>query len=305
LYREIQDTDGLRASLFNLMEVQRYLGNSEEAVRVGDELVQLLIQLGMNSEPLKRKVDLLRRGEPALRVVCVRNGVDFEIDEISTVTEKQQELQFRRNRPSLHLAIVRTKQGTTLGSEGKLDEALAKFQEASQIDPYDPDPIYQSAVGYLELGQYAKAREMFDEVERLAPGWYHCRSDRWLAKSLEDGKATEEQFKVLRVLEGGKATADQAMGALQQMLAKDPTFTPYYLLFGDYLHEQKDLNNANLVYRKGLTYAAEPDIQCRLLVAAGAILTKESPDRAAFLNRAIALNGNLVATATAKLLLLA
>ncbi len=42
--------------------------------------------------------------------------------------------------------------------------------------PHDPDPPYQSGMRLLELGAYTKARESFEEVERVAPGWFRSRT---------------------------------------------------------------------------------------------------------------------------------
>ena len=54
----------------------------------------------------------------------------------------------------------------TAGNE--LAEALERYQEASEVDPYDPDPVYQSGMCLLEMGAYAKSREAFEEGDRLA-----------------------------------------------------------------------------------------------------------------------------------------
>lgn len=304
LCQEQQDMEGQRATLASLLEVYRHTGSQADAVRTGAEVLQLSQQLGQNVDALKRRLERIEQGEPLCRVVCMRDDVELEIDDITSVAQGRYEFQFRRNRPSLQLAAGLTKQGNELGSTGKLPEALEKYQEARKVDPYDPDPVYQSGVCHLEMKAYGKAREAFDEVERLAPGWFRCRSDRWLSKSLEDGKITDEQFRVLRVLEDGKVAADQALQALVKMINKHPDFAPFYLLLGDRYREKNDLKTANNLYRKGLEVVTEPDFESRLLCAAAVILAKESPDRTQLLQKAIALDGSLVARATAKLLLL-
>jgi tetratricopeptide (TPR) repeat protein len=299
-----QDFEGQAASLSNLLEVDRYTGNKKDAAVTGDDLLRISQQLGRNCDALTQRLERIRVGEPLCRVVCMRDDVELEVDDITTVSQGRYEFQFRRNRPSLQLASGLVKQGNAFGSAGKLTEALEKYQESQKVDPYDPDPVYQSAVCYLELKEYGKARAAFEKVEQLAPGWFRCRSDCWISKSLEEGTMTDEQFRVLRVLEDGKVAIDQAMQALVKMLNKHPDFAPYYLLLGDRYREKNDLKTANNCYRKGLEVATEPDIESRLLCAAAVILAKESPDRTQLLERAIALEGGLVARATAKLLLL-
>ncbi|MDB5389472.1 MAG: type secretion system chaperone protein SscB, partial [Planctomycetaceae bacterium] len=304
LSQDLQDSESQRATLIQLLDVHRHAGNRDEAIRAGENARRVTQELGLDGEGLRQQIARMTQGEALCRVVCMRDDVELEVDEITTVAQGRYEFQFRRNRPSLQMALGLTKQGNELGSTGKLAEALEKYQAARQIDPFDPDPVYQSGVCYLELRKFSNAREAFEEVDQLAPGWFRCRSDKWISKSLEDGTITDEQFRVLRVLEDGKVDPEQAMQALLKMLNKHPGFAPFYLLLGDRYREKNDLKTANSCYRKGLELVTEPDFESRLLCAAAVILAKESPDRTELLQRAISLEGSLVAQATAKLLLL-
>jgi tetratricopeptide (TPR) repeat protein len=108
LCRENSDIEGQLAYLGNLMEAHRYLGNVPEAASTGEELVGLYKQQGIDSGPLSKRVRMIRSGEPSCRIICVREGEESELDEISGLSDGRYEFQFRRNRLSLQKA-------TTLG----------------------------------------------------------------------------------------------------------------------------------------------------------------------------------------------
>lgn len=298
------DVDGQGVYLNHLFETYRYLGEAKEALYVGDDLIRFLEKQGQSTELIKRRIDRLRQGEPLCRVICLHNGVEREIDEFQQVATGHFEFQLRRNRMSLELAELLVKQGNDLGSQGKLNEALDKYQQARQVDPFAPDPAYQSSVCHMELGNYSAARTSLDEVERLAPGWFRCRSDQWLARSLEEGKVSAREFKILRVVEDGGLPADQIISVSHQTLKARPQFAPLYLVLGDQFSEQNDLSAAIVCYRKGLEHVSEPDLESRLLCAMAAILPTESPERKAALEKILDLKGNLIAQATARLMLL-
>jgi tetratricopeptide (TPR) repeat protein len=189
-----------------------------------------------------------------------------------------------------------------LASSGNLADALEKFHQATEIDRHDPDPVYQSGVCLLEMGAYGKAREAFEEVERIAPAWFRCRSDRWLAASLEDGTVTDEEFRVLRVLEDGGLPQAEAIEIAKHAVKRYASFAPLYLILGDLHRNQDDNARAGACYRKGLELVTEPDLESRLLCAAASPLPKESTERAELVRRALSLKGNLVARSTAALM---
>lgn len=300
--RDISDGEGQRAYLGNLLEVHRYQGNVTEAIRTGDELLALMDQHGVDSRRFRKRLEVMRRGEPLCRVVCAHEGKELELDEITKVGEGRYQFQFQRNRLPLQKVVTLVRRANELASSGQLADALEKYQEAMEIDPHDPDPVYQSGACLLEMGAYARAREAFEEVERLAPGWFRCRSDRWLAASLEDGTVSDEEFRVLRALEDGGVPPEQAFPVAQEALKKFPSFAPLYLLLGDLHGTREESEQAIACYRKGLELVAEPDLETRLLCALAGLLPKESMERGELMKRAVSLNGSLVAQATAALM---
>jgi tetratricopeptide (TPR) repeat protein len=286
------------AYLNNLLEAHRYLDDGQ-AVLTAERLLAVKQSHGLPTEDVKKRLKLLKSGEPLCRVVCVRNGDELELDEITGVGEGRYQFQFRRNRLSLHKASTLTAQGNQLASEGRNSDALEKYHEASEVDPFDPDPVYQCGMCLLELGAYAKGREAFEEVERLAPGWFRCRSDRWLADGLDRGTISNEEFLLLRALDDGGLPPQQAAALVKAGLNRFPDFAPLYLLLGDFSNTEDEAVSA---YRKGIELVEEPDLESRLLCALAGRLPAGSPERKKLVERAVNLNGSLVAVATAKLM---
>ena len=300
--REIDDIEGQLTYLNNMLEAHRYIGDVSTAVSTGEELIQLSERHGKDAGLLKKQVKRLREGEPLCRIVCIRDRNEWELEELTAITKGRYEFQFRRNRLSLQKTRVLINQGNRLATGGQLADALAKYQEAVEVDRYDPEPLYQSGVCLLELGAHASAREAFEVVEQLAPGWFRCRTDRWLAESLENGTVSEDEFRLLRTLEDGGLDSSKAMQVAKSAVETYPGFAPFRLALGDLQRNRGNADEAIISYRTGLELVAEPDLESRLLCALAGVLPKDSPERSMLIERAIGLKGSLVAQATARLM---
>ena len=72
--------------------------------------------------------------------------------------------------------------GVELWEEGRLEEAIAEYDEAIRLDPQDAVAQYSRGNFYLNLGQYEKAIHDFDEAIRLDPDLalaYNSRGDAY------------------------------------------------------------------------------------------------------------------------------
>lgn len=298
LCREMNDIEGQKIYLNNLLEAHRYLGKLEEAVGFGEDVIALAVKHGLDCGPIRKQVRLMRQGEPLCRVVfAADNGKEFELAEFIPKSEGHYQFLFRRNRLSLQMATVLVRHGNELASSGKLADAIEKYQAAMEVDPYDPDPVYQTGMCLMEMGLYAKARESYDEVERLAPGWFRCRFDRWLAEKLDLGEVSDNEFRTLRILEDGGLPPEQSKPIAIQAVAKYPQFAPFQLFLGDIHHNLGDNDEAIACYRKGLELVSEPDLESRLLCALAGTLPVDSPEKKVLVQRAVSLKGSLVASA--------
>jgi tetratricopeptide (TPR) repeat protein len=224
-----------------------------------------------------------------------------ELDELEPGEEGQFTFVFERNRPTLRLATTLTERGSKLASEGCHADALERFQEAMEVDPFDPDPPYQAGMCLMEMGCYGEARGYFEETERLAPGWYHCRTDRWLAEQLERSELRPEAFQLVRYLEAGDLPPKEVVRLCKGVRESLGHFAPLWLAYGNALVELERCEEAAAALRKGLECAAEPDVESRLLAQLAGIVP-DGPERDELLSRAVSLNGNLVAVAAAWLI---
>ncbi|TWU04518.1 tetratricopeptide repeat protein [Stieleria varia] len=295
---ENDDVEGQVAYLSSLLEVHRYLDDGH-VVETAEQLLAARRRGGLPTEDIEKQLELLHKGEPLCRIVCLHDGRELELDEVNSLGEGRYQFLFRRNRISLQKATTLTSQGNELASSGQYAAALEKYHEASDIDPYDPDPVYQSGMCLIELGAYAKAREAFEEVERLAPGWFRCRADRWMADGLDQGTISNEEYLLVRTLDDGGLSDQEARSLVIQGVERCPDFAPLYLFLGNLCENEAD---CIATYRKGLELVEEPDLESRLLCALAGRLPPESPERKTLVERAVALKGSLVALASAKLM---
>jgi len=297
---EGNDVEGQIAYLNFLLEAHCYLGDGH-AVGTAEELLSVKQRNGLPADAVEKRIRLLKQGEPLCRVICVRDGRELELDGITNLGKESYQFQFRRNRSSLQKASTLTEQGNQLASSGNHSDALEKYHEASEVDPYDPDPVYQSGMCLLELGAYAKARDASEDVENLAPGWFRCRSDRWLADGLDNGSISNEELMLVRALDDGGLPPAQAASLVKQGVERFPDFAPLYLFLGNF---SKTEGEAVAAYRKGLELVDEPDLQSRLLCALAGRLPADDPERKQLVSQAVSLQGSLVAMAAAKLMVL-
>lgn len=303
LCTELGDQEGICIYLSNLVEVARYEDDHPRAVALAEKLLAQLRFAG-DAERIKQtemQLRLLRAGEPLCRIVCRHEGLQLELDELPTDLDGQFDFEFVRSRPTLQMATALTEHAMAMASDGEYADAHEILQQAAEIDPLDPNPPYQDGMVLMEMGFYGAAREAFERVEELAPGWFRCRSDRWLAGQLERGAWPDEVLRILRVLDDGGLQEPDAVELAKKAVEKFPEFAAFWLHLGDALRHA-DEKEAEAAYREGLKHAAEPDVESRLLCALAGIMPPKSKERSKLVNRAHSLNGSRVAEAVAKLL---
>jgi tetratricopeptide (TPR) repeat protein len=198
--------------------------------------------------------------------------------------------------------VVLAQQGEKYGSAGKFAEALEAFSAATAADPFDPHSHYLRGLTLLNLRRYAEAVVSYRTTEHLAPGWFHCRADLWLAEQLALGEVSHEVFLALHLLEDGQETPEEKVCLAEQVLANAPGLAPLHFLRGKSLVQLGRLPDARAAYRDGLACSPERDLKTRLLVELGMQLD-DPQERIVLLREAQTLAGNLIASAAATLLL--
>ncbi|MCI0460861.1 MAG: tetratricopeptide repeat protein [Gemmataceae bacterium] len=298
------DSEGILAYLGNLYEAHRYLGQAGPAAARAEQLAGALEGQGRTGEAsrFRRQAQIVRAGEPLNRVVAVVDGRRYELDEVTAFRGVRVQFVFERNRITLRPAVVLTEQGERLGGEGKYEEALTAFRSASAADPFDPHCRYQEGFTLMHLERYAEAMASYEATEELAPGWFHCRTDLWLARQLAAGAVEHDTFLALCLLEDGPLPPEEKVSLAERHLARHPDLAPLHLLRGKQLAHLGRAEEAAAAYRRGLACTIQPDMRTRLLVELGVSLS-DPQERAALLTEAQNLRGNLVAAATATLAL--
>jgi tetratricopeptide (TPR) repeat protein len=302
--RAINDEQGVAAYLGNLAEIARYRGDTAGAIALFEQLQAQWLRLGQSDAAATagRQLARLRAGEPLLRIVCRDGERTIELDELHPATGTHYHFEFVRNRLQLQKAITLTRLASEKAAAGELAAAIELFQAASEVDPHDPDPHYQCGIALMDLGAFAAARESFAEVERLAPGWFHCRTDHWIAGQVESGELPVEAWTILHGLEDAGLPKSEVESLARQALDRFPQFAPLWLVLGDCLRDRQSTAEAERAYRRGIDAAQEPNVESRLLVALAGILPAGSDERRQLVLRALELKGSLVAQAVACIL---
>jgi tetratricopeptide (TPR) repeat protein len=296
------DREGVQAYLGSLYNVHRWLGRPGPAADAARRLADLLAAQGQHDDAAqhRRQAELVAAGEPRNRVVAVVGERTCELDELDGAPGRVRFV-FERDRITLRPALEWTRRGEQLGAAGDHAEALQAFNKASAADPFDPHSRYQAAFTSLHLRRYAEAERLYAEVERLAPGWFHCRSDRWLAGQLAAGAVDHDTFLALHTLQDGDLPPAQKLALAEQALRRAPRLPLLHLHHAKALAQLGRGPQALAALRTGLAADPEPDARTRLLVELAAT-TPDPAERDSSLRDAEALAGNLVAAATARVL---
>jgi tetratricopeptide (TPR) repeat protein len=298
------DNEGVKTYLSNLYEAHRYLAQVEAAAECAVRLAEVLEKDGQLTDAVhyRRQAKIVRAGEPLNRIIAVVDGIRYEVDEVNPVEGKKIQFVYERNRIRLHPAVELTRRGEELGKQGRNEEALNQFRDAAKADPFDPHCRYLEGFALLHLQRYIQAVESYQVTEEFAPGWFHCRSDLWLAQQMALGNIGHELFLSLVALEDGSEPPAEKISLADVALQRYPMVAHLYLYRGKSLLPLGREQDAQAAFRAGLEYADEPDVKTRLLVEL-AVLLEDGEERAELLREAQALNGNLMAGAVATLAL--
>lgn len=298
------DHAGVVAHASSLIEIHRWLGRPEDAAGVAERAAEILQRGGQeeHAADFRGRAAKARRPEPLARVVVETARGVFEQSEVRPPLEQSDmRFLFVRNRPEVGESTRLVEEGTRRGAAGAHADALALFDAAAAIDPYDPRPHHLAGLALMLLGRYADAHGRYDRTETLAPGWYQCRTDRWLAAELASGKVGRAAFDALVLADDPARSPDELLLVTRAALASHP-IAPLFLLEAKACAELGRASDAERASRAGLGCAQEADVRTRLLVRLATLV--EPPERGHVLEEAAALEGNLVAAAMARVMML-
>jgi len=300
LCQDVGDQEGMLAYWLNLYETYRYLGDGDSAATAAERASEIFEKQGEHHEAAryKKRANIARVGEPLNRVVINTGSEYFELSELAQITAKHVQFVFERNRITLRHAGQLTALGEQLGSKNQFGEALRSFQQGAKADSFDPNCHYLAGLTLVHLHRYAEAIDEYQTTERLAPGWFHCRYDLWLAQQLAEGRIDHETFLILYQLEDSPLPAKDKVRLAEKELQRKPELAALYFFLGENLSALGQQEAAETAYRNALECVKEPDLQTRLLLNLGTIL-RDKDEQIDLFQQAQKLNGNLVAAAMA------
>jgi len=291
------DREGVPIYLNRLYEIRRYLGDAAGAAEIADRLAR---EPGSERERWQQQAAILRSGEPLNRVVVRIGEKSFELGELPHI-DGSVKFEFRRNRDGVLLAEDLLTLGSQHASGGELEQALSYFQQAAKVDPFHPEPHYLGGLTLLHLRRYQEAVASYEKTEELAPGWFHCRADLTLARALHSGRIDQETFRAVEKIDG-ESNPEACLQQADAALARAADLAILHLQKGRALAQLKRSDEARAAFDRGLSVAEDVDVRTRLLVEL-ANCTRDPMQRTQLLEDAIALSGNLVAAAMAKVML--
>jgi tetratricopeptide (TPR) repeat protein len=293
-----EDVEGKSASLHSLYEIERWRGRAAQAAAVAEQLA-VLIPDETGERLWKRQAAIVRGGEPLVRVIAVIDGVPYELDDAPTVRDGTVQFEFRRNRTTLLAAGRIGQEAQQHGSAGRYDEALKAFRAAAAIDRHDPHFRYLEGLTLLHMGKASEAVAAYEAAERLGPGWFHVRADRWTAMQMASGRIDAELFGLINALVDQPMEPSQKLELATAALQK-VELAVLHLARGQALTEMGDRVDAAIALRKAVEVDGDADVRTRALMALAVVLDDPAEIRTTF-QKAVALNGNLVSAAQARI----
>ncbi len=302
LSHERRDMPGVALYLGNLHEIHRFLGQEEAAATHAQQLADLYAATSQPAQSrfYRRRAAAARHGEPLNRVMAVLNGERLELDEVPSAARGQVQFVFERNRLPLRPATLLIERGDAASRSGRLDEALDLFREAGRHDPHEPHCRYLEGNTLLFLGRPAEAQMALRITEQLAPSWFDCRIDLWLAEQLVERKLDNDSFIMMRSVEGPNGTPAERLERLRPIAQQYPRQAYVMLLAGKLLLESGEPRAAEQRFREALGETDNDAMRTRALVHV-AYLTGDPGERRGLLEEALALRGHFVAAAMAQL----
>lgn len=280
------------ALLGTVYEACRHLGDAAGAAAACDELAR-------HDPRYRRQAELVRRGEPLLRVVADVGGTRHEIEEVLEGVAGPVRLLFERNRMTLRSVADAVREGEELACSGSFDpdNDMRNVRAAAALDPHDPAPRYLLGMVSAHRGEWGPAIGWLEETERLAPGWFHARS------ALDVIEAREVNlFRAWHALAEGPLSPVQKGGLAEKALRSWPTCGHIHHLHGKALRALNQAVAAEHAFRRGLEHASERSVITRLCVDLGAIC-RSPEEKVRLIRRAVELGADLPATATARIVL--
>jgi tetratricopeptide (TPR) repeat protein len=277
LCRDGNDIEGIWVYTGQLHELHRYTGDIQHAAELALEHADALERAGKpGSDFYRLRARRIRDGEPLLRVVALSGDAEVELDAFRPPADGKMRFDFRRNRPDLAGCKRRVERAVALARQNQQYEALELLREAMRIDPHSPEPHYKAGLTLLWLNRASEAADEYRLTDQLAPGWYECRGDLWLAEQASLGNLPHEVWMVLWALEGDGPYNFNAIDVLDNLEKAYPDLPHIHQRRAKILRKSGDKEAASAAVQRALSLAPECDLKSRLLLELGTM--RNDPD---------------------------
>ncbi len=109
-----------------------------------------------------------------------------------------------------------------LDQQGRVDDALAYYRRAIEIEPRNPDPVNNIGVALVDKKQYAEAIPYFERALKAEPGFYEAHNN--LGKALEELGRLDEAIREYRLVLEKKPDHVSALNNLGSALSRKGQF---------------------------------------------------------------------------------
>jgi tetratricopeptide (TPR) repeat protein len=149
-------------------------------------------------------------------------------------------------------------QARVTGESGNLQGALQQFQQAHELAPEWPFPIYDTALTYLLMGDADKALETYQRVDKMAPeGFSDTKRVMECLRREKDGRVPKGTFR--KFIDAMRSRTPEDHERLLKELTK--TAPKFYPAWREYAPYGKDVDEQLRLLEKAL--ALDPDIESR------------------------------------------
>jgi tetratricopeptide (TPR) repeat protein len=175
-------------------------------------------------------------------------------------------------------AIQVHREGRLTGESGNLQEALKLFQQARELAPEWPLPVYDTALTYLLMGDNAKALEVYEQVDKLAPeGFSDTKRVIECLRREKSGQIPKGTFR--KFIDAMRSrTPEELQKKLQELTRTAPKFYPAWRELVPY---GKDPAEQLRMLEKTLTLKPDLESKGELLIYKSTLLRRAGKDEEA------------------------
>jgi tetratricopeptide (TPR) repeat protein len=163
------------------------------------------------------------------------------------------------------------------GRHGDYARALALLDQARAMAPNWPYPVYDSAFTCLLQGDAARAEELYEQVDQMAPrGFFTCKTALDMLRRERAGDLFPGFSRAYATLEWLDRSRKKTI--LQGITSKYPSFAPAWKELEAMLEDDADRLHA---IEQGLRGKPDPDTRGILLISKASILAQHNDRDAA------------------------